>query len=437
MTLPNTQWLKQNKVCPLILNGEDVHIVAVTDACDELLLEKVRRELSDTHFCADPPNRVEVQEFTSKEIRHLILKSPSCESESISKELTEESLQGSINSWEAEPIINLVDSLIEQATEQSATDIHLEPNEKQLRIRFRIDGLLMERKELPLWVADPVLVRLKILSEIDITDKRIPHDGSFMFCGAKQNLNIRVSTIPIQGGEKCVLRLLPQDSFSEDSLKGLSHLNLSIKTTEYLRTIFKSPQGLFLVTGPTGSGKTTTLHCGLQEIIQNQINVVTIEDPVEYLLPGANQVQINEKCGFTFAMALRSVLRQDPDVIFVGEIRDEETAQIAIRASQTGHLVVSTLHTNNAKAAFNRLSDLGISKALMEESILGVLAQRLVRKKGGGRLAITELLTPKGTFIDGSLWDSARKLMEQELITEAEAHRVLGNLCYIAHHENF
>lgn len=472
MNLISAKWLRSMGACPLVepqkdeghssFKKSDFIKVAVTNPCDEFLLEKLRRELNVCHIQASqssayhkeieaenqpaiqseiqsviqvPPPRIIPQKFTQGQIRQLIAQSPLAQNPS--QELSEESLKGALKSWESEPIINLVDSLMEQAMSQGATDIHIEPDEKDLRIRFRKDGLLEEFKRLPLWASDPILVRLKILAEIDITDKRISHDGSFTYNGLRDIACVRVSTLPVQGGEKCVLRILPQKSDSCDAIKGLASLNLSNKITEYLQTIFNFPQGLFLVTGPTGSGKTTTLHRGLEEIIQRKINVVTIEDPVEYTLKGANQVEVNEKCGFTFASALRSILRQDPDVILVGEIRDSETAKTAIRAAQTGHLVVSTLHTNSARAAFSRLKDLGVTQNLLDDSLLGIMAQRLVRKKSGGRRAIVELLLPDGTFVDGSLQDSARNLVQQGIVSEDEVHRVIGKSCYIDGHEDF
>ncbi len=395
--------------------------IAVLDESEELLLEKFRFSLK---------KKIIPVQKTAAEIRELL----SPQKDRFDNELLDK-IHHTTNSWESEPIINLVDNLLEDALEKGATDIHLEPNEKELRIRLRQDGLLNSYKTLPCWICDPILVRLKILAEVDITDKRIPHDGSFSFDGFKHRANIRLSTIPIQGEsgsqEKCVLRLLPlsTSNIHETSL-GLARLALPEAETNFLRQVFNNPQGLFLVTGPTGSGKTTTLHAGLQEIAKRNINITTIEDPVEYVLENVNQVQVNEKCGFTFAEALRSILRQDPDVIFVGEIRDEETAQIAIRAAQTGHLVLSTLHTNSAKAAFARLQDLGISEGALKDSLLGIMAQRLVRIKSGetykGRSAITEILRPDGTYVNGTLRDSADRLLAQGITDKTELDRILG-----------
>lgn len=405
-----------------IMEKTDVYCkVAVSDENDELLLEKLRFNLNK--------KIIPVKKSTA-EIRELLApQKDKFDNNDLDK------IHHSENSWESKPIINLVENLLEEALDKGATDIHLEPSEAGFRIRFRQDGLLQDFKVLPSWICDPVLIRLKILAEVDITDKRIPHDGSFTYDGFRHKANIRLSTIPIQSEgnafEKCVLRLLPLTvTQSSDTPSGLSKLSLSHPEELFLRTVFNSPQGLFLVTGPTGSGKTTTLHAGLQEISRKHINITTIEDPVEYVLDGVNQVQVNEKCGFTFAEALRSILRQDPDVIFVGEIRDEETAQIAIRAAQTGHLVLSTLHTNSAQAAFTRLQDLGIGTNAIKDSLLGIMAQRLVRKKTGetykGRTAVTEILRPEGTFVNGTIQDSANRLLIQGITDKEELSRVLG-----------
>lgn len=406
---------------------EQAYPVAVTNDCDEFLLQKVRTELgAPVQVCIK--SKAEIFQLLSK-----------CSENFDDDLLKSENAQNA--SWESEPIVNLVDSLIEQAIDLKATDIHLEPASQAFRVRLRQDGLLNDYKRLPLWIGEPVLVRLKILSEIDITDKRIPHDGSFTFSGFRHNANIRVSTLPVQGGEKAVLRILPTagspiafSRLESEPYSRLESLRLSSRNLEFLRKVFHSPQGLFLVTGPTGSGKTTTLHAGLQEIVHRQINVTTIEDPVEYPLEGVSQVQVNEKCGFTFAVALRAILRQDPDVIMVGEIRDKETAQIALRAAQTGHLVVSTLHTNSAKAGFTRLEDLGISRTALQESLLGIMAQRLVRCRPAqalpysGRQAVVEILMPDGNYVDGTLRENARRLVESGYTDITEIKRVFGNV---------
>ena len=405
------KWCQKNGTAIIDCSNEGVAPlrIAVPNANDEFFLEKIR---FITQQCIIPEQR------TPAEIR--LLQNPG---ESIDEDDLFKNLEVSRNpSWESEPIINLVDSLICKALQKKATDIHLEPLADLLRVRFRIDGLLTEYRTLPQWLAEPIMIRLKVIANVDITERRLPHDGSFAFDGLHQKVNVRLSTIPVSNGEKCVLRLLP----ANDTAETLESLHFSEKTLQAIRKIFSAPQGLFLVTGPTGSGKTTTLYAGLREIIQRKINVTTIEDPVEYELRGANQVPVNEKCGFTFAAALRSILRQDPDVILVGEIRDAETAQIALRAAQTGHLVLSTLHTNNAKGAATRLLDLGISKSVLDETLLGVFAQRLVRKKNGGRTAVCELLLPSGAYIDGTMQESASHLIQEGVTDKNEVIRVLG-----------
>ena len=394
--------------------------VAVPNATDEFLLEKIRFV---TQQCVIP------EQHTPAEIRLM-----NSHADSIDEDLLQHLEISRTPSWESEPIINLVDSLIVKALQKKATDIHLEPMAEAFRVRFRIDGLLTEYRTFPQWLAEPVLIRLKVMANVDITERRLPHDGSFAFEDFREKVNIRVSTIPVNNGEKCVLRLLP----ANDSAQTLDNLDFSETTLQAIRKIFSAPQGLFLVTGPTGSGKTTTLYAGLREIIQRKLNVTTIEDPVEYELRGANQVPVNEKCGFTFAVALRSILRQDPDVILVGEIRDAETAQIALQAAQTGHLVLSTLHTNSAKAAASRLLDLGIQKSILEEALLGVFAQRLVRRldkttsqestpQYKGRTVVCELLLPNNTYADGTMQENATHLIHQGITTAEEIERVLGS----------
>ncbi|MCQ2062785.1 MAG: GspE/PulE family protein [Fibrobacter sp.] len=390
--------------------------VAVADIYDELLLERIR---------AIQKQRVIPIKKTTAEIRNLIRAQNKTSADSILQKLEQQKKQNHENtgSWESEPIINLVDSLMDEALKDKATDIHLEPAPNEFRIRFRKDGLLCSYKTLPGWIAEPVLIRLKLLADVDITERRIPHDGSFKFQGAFGEANVRLSTLPVHDGEKCVLRLLP----AQDDGQTLDRLGFSPAIQNALRNAFAAPQGLLLITGPTGSGKTSTLYSGLREIIHRQINVVTIEDPVEYKLEGANQVQVNEKCGFTFAVALRSILRQDPDVILVGEIRDPETAQIALRAAQTGHLVLATLHTNSAKAATDRMQDLGVNINILRESLLGIVAQRLLRKTSGGRTAVVEFLGNDGNFVDGNLEENAKRLFALGVVTANEISRVLGD----------
>ena len=413
--LLSTKWCREHNVALLgyLSDSHQPFPIAVTDDSDDFLLQKVRTELGEP-IQACIRSKAEIHQILSQNtdgLEEVLLKPENAQNAS----------------WESEPIVNLVDNLIEQAIDFKASDIHLEPSTESLRVRLRQDGLLNDHKSLPLWIQEPILVRLKILADIDITDKRIPHDGSFTFNGFRHSANIRVSTLPVQGGEKCVLRILPTSSHQAPKL---SALRLSPASEAFLKDVFNSPQGLFLVTGPTGSGKTTTLHAGLQEILHKQVNVTTIEDPVEYPLDGAAQVQVNEKCGFTFAVALRAILRQDPDVIMVGEIRDKETAQIALRAAQTGHLVVSTLHTNSAKAGFTRLKDLGVSQTALQESLLGVMAQRLVRCRPSptspysGRIAVAEILKTDGNYVDGTLRENALKLIESGITDEEEIRRV-------------
>ena len=418
-------WCQKNGIAVL-----DNGVVAVPNASDEFLLEKIR-------FITQ--QQVIPEEHSPAEIRHMHSHAQTMDDEDLLKHLKH--LDASRNSsWESEPIVNLVDSLIEKALQKKATDIHLEPTADSLRVRFRIDGPLTEYRSFPQWLAEPVLIRLKVMANVDITERRLPHDGSFAFENFEHKVNVRLSTIPISNGEKCVLRLLP----ASDSAQTLESLDFSNKILQELRRIFNAPQGLFLVTGPTGSGKTTTLYAGLREIIQRKINVTTIEDPVEYELLGANQVPVNEKCRFTFDVALRSILRQDPDVILVGEIRDTATAQIALRAAQTGHLVLSTLHTNSAKGAAARLLDLGVPQNVLDEALLGVFAQRLVRKtakcteanaldiatnvqKYSGRTVVCELILPNNTYADGTMQENAQKLVQAGITDEDEVRRVLGN----------
>ena len=273
------------------------------------------------------------------------------------------------------PVPQLVDTLLQQALQERASDIHIEPALQGVRVRFRIDGMLREKELLPLELQAAVLSRIKLLSALDIAEKRLPQDGRWRVKDETRDIDVRVSTLPVQGGEKAVLRILPFRGMQ----RNIETLGFSKEALRRYQLLYKKPQGILLVCGPTGSGKTTTLYATLAELNRPESNLVSIEDPVEMQLAGMNQVQVNTKAGLTFATALRAILRQDPNVIMVGEIRDAETADAAVRAAMTGHLVFSTLHTNDAAGAIVRLLDLGIPPFLVATSLLGVVAQRLVR----------------------------------------------------------
>ena len=277
---------------------------------------------------------------------------------------------------ESPPIIRLVNSIIVHAARNRASDIHFEPKGKTLRVRERVDGLLMEAFEFPNLVQGAVTSRIKIMGRMDIAEKNIPQDGRIKLKVEGRDLDLRVSTLPTQYGEKITIRILDSLALKSD----LQEMVSSEKDYHRIRSIIDRPQGIVLITGPTGSGKTSTLYAMVNRIKTKAINIITLEDPIEYELKGVNQVAINEKTGLTFGFALRSVLRQDPDVIMVGEMRDAETAKIAVEASLTGHLVLSTLHTNTAVGAITRLKNMGIQPYLIASSLNGVIAQRLVRK---------------------------------------------------------
>jgi len=274
------------------------------------------------------------------------------------------------------PAARLFDLVMIQAIRDRASDIHLEPDEKNLRVRFRIDGFLYEFLTLPKQIHPPLTSRIKVLAEMDIAETRLPQDGNFNVKLERRGIEIRVSTFPTIYGENVVLRLLDQTT----SLLKLEDLGFSDEMLLHYKQLIQRPNGIILVTGPTGSGKTTTLYGSLNLINSMDKNIITIEDPVEYRLSLIRQTQINPKAGITFATGLRSILRQDPDVIMVGEIRDRETAEVALQAALTGHMVLSTLHTNDAPEAITRLMDIGVEPYLISSSVLGVLAQRLIRK---------------------------------------------------------
>ncbi len=273
------------------------------------------------------------------------------------------------------PIIRLINAILSQAVKDQASDIHIETFEDRLSVRYRIDGVLAEVLSPKRMLAPLLVSRLKVMAKLDIAEKRVPQDGRISIRIAGHAVDIRMSTIPSAHGERVVLRLLDT---AAGQLK-LDQLNMNEQVLEAYRRHLHSPHGIILVTGPTGSGKTTTLYAGLSQINESSRNILTIEDPVEYMLPGIGQTQVNSKVDMTFARGLRAILRQDPDVVMVGEIRDLETGEIAVQASLTGHLVLSTLHTNTAVGAITRLKDMGIEPFLVSSSLLAVMSQRLVR----------------------------------------------------------
>lgn len=274
------------------------------------------------------------------------------------------------------PVVKLLQSIFEDAVQANASDIHIEPDEKVLRIRLRVDGVLNEQVLDNINIAPALVVRLKLMSGLNISEKRLPQDGRFSIRVKNKALDIRLSTLPIKNGESLVMRLLDQSQ----GLINLNQLGMPADLLQHFKAHILNPHGLILVTGPTGSGKTTTLYAALSAVNEPHTKIITAEDPVEYTLPRINQAQVNEKVGLTFASVLRSALRQDPDVILVGEIRDRETADIAVRASITGHLVLSTLHTNGSVETATRLLDMGIEGYILASALKVIIAQRLVRK---------------------------------------------------------
>jgi type IV pilus assembly protein PilB len=274
------------------------------------------------------------------------------------------------------PIVRLVNSTLESAFSEGASDIHIEPLEKEIRVRFRVDGKLHASKSIPKEAHSAVVTRIKIQAGLDIAEKRTPQDGRFDFKIKDKVLNLRVSVLPTVHGEKVVMRILDKTNFLIPKEKlGFTKPNLA-----KFDQLLKNPNGIILITGPTGSGKSTTLYTMLSELNQVHDNITTVEDPVEYMIDGLNQVQVNTKAGLTFAGALRSFLRQDPDIIMLGEIRDAETVDVAIRAAITGHLVLSTLHTNDAVSSISRLIDMGVPPYMIAVSLMGVISQRLIRR---------------------------------------------------------
>ena len=450
------RWARRHRVLPLAVDGGTI-VVATSDPLDldaERAIafatgHRVRWELAAADDIAYHLDRVYQETPASRdpiappvEVQHLPFSTDASSSDA---------------GGDAGPsVIRLVDQLIAEAIRGGASDLHLEPEEQGIAVRHRVDGVIRHVRTLPRYVAPSLVSRVKILSSLDIADRMRPQDGRARVAVFGSVVDLRVSTLPVSHGEKIVIRVLDGTA----GLRTLEAIGFDVADLARIRGLLECREGLVLVTGPTGSGKTTTLYAALREIQARGVNVVTVEDPIEYRLPGVVQVQVHEKAGLTFGAALRSIVRQDPDVILVGEIRDKETAEIAIQASLTGHLVLSTLHTNDAASAVTRLIDIGVASYQIATAVKGVVAQRLVRRicpecaavgceacEGAGyrgRRAIAEILTTSPEFERqvaagapteslaaaarasgcASLWDSGMALVQKGETTMEELRRV-------------
>lgn len=359
---------------------DDVAVVLYYKKPNLSVLTEIRRELSMplrlTEVSMDEFNQALVKHYETDSTTAMQMAEGLGESlnlQELMHELpkTEDLLEGQDDA----PIIRLLNALLSEAIKEGASDVHIETFEDHVTIRFRVDGVLREVLEPPRVLAPLIISRIKVMARLDIAEKRLPQDGRITLRIGGRAVDVRVSTMPTNHGERAVLRLLDKQSARLD----LAQLGMELKALTLLHSLIAKPHGILLVTGPTGSGKTTTLYAGLTVLNDKRRNILTVEDPIEYDLPGIGQTQVSSKINMTFAKGLRAILRQDPDVVMVGEIRDLETAQIAIQASLTGHLVLSTLHTNSAIGAITRLDDMGVEPFLLASSLTGVLAQRLIR----------------------------------------------------------
>jgi type IV pilus assembly protein PilB len=368
---------RKHNCIPVRIDADDGRLViAMADPANVVAVDDIRA-LSKKEVRTIVATKADVQNAINRNYR-LDSAAESLVEEASAEAQGREDLEAVAESASAEdaPIIKLVNLLITQAVQDRASDIHIEPGEKDLRVRYRIDGVLHEVMSPPKSVQAGITSRLKIMADINIAERRIPQDGRIGLVLQGKQIDIRVATLPTVHGEKIVMRILDKSSV----LLQLSDLGFLPENFQRFRESYMKPYGAILVTGPTGSGKSTTLYATLNIKNQPDVNIITVEDPVEYRLAGINQVQTNPKAGLTFASALRSILRSDPDIVLIGEIRDRETAQIAVEAALTGHLVLSTLHTNDAPSALTRLVEMGIEPFLVASSLDSVLAQRLARK---------------------------------------------------------
>ncbi len=371
------RFLRKNLVIPLIINDKITVVTAnpldyqPIDELTMLLGEEISVAVSTSDMIIDAINRYYPLEGTKQMIEELGEEKGAPEAVDFA-EIEDKDIMSMAT--EA-PIIKLVNHILVQAVKRGASDIHIEPFEKEVRVRYRIDGVMYNAFNPPKRVQAALSSRIKIMANLNIAEKRIPQDGRIEIKVAEKAIDIRVSVLPVTFGERIVLRLLDKSR----TFAKLRDLGFSDRDYQVIEQSIARPNGIIFVSGPTGSGKTSTLYAILSQLNTPDVNIVTVEDPVEYQMPGIGQVQVREKIGLTFAAALRSILRQDPDIVMIGEIRDQETAQIAIQAALTGHLVLSTIHTNNAPATITRLLDMGVEPYLIASSVVSILAQRLVR----------------------------------------------------------
>ena len=371
-------YIRNNRIMPIAVRDQTL-VVATSHPADLFVIEDVKRQTrmnTETIVCLDSDIDNVCDVLSDEKMNHSL--------DDIINDMTDvEIVQDEQDDSEdlekmagQSPVIKFVNYLISNAIREGASDIHIEPKEKSMKTRYRIDGVLFEMKQSPLKMHPAIVSRIKIMANLDISERRLPQDGKIKVSVGGRAIDLRISTLPTNHGEKVVIRVLD----SQSVLRGLEQLGMEPDVMETFGEQILLPHGILLVTGPTGSGKSTTLYSALCQMDGDKLNISTVEDPVEYELDFCNQVQINEKINLDFATSLRSLLRQDPDVIMIGEIRDNETARIAVQAALTGHLVLSTLHTNDAAASIPRLVDIGIEPYLIAASLNAVLAQRLVRK---------------------------------------------------------
>ncbi len=379
--VPRAVWA-QLKMLPLCKTGK-LLTVAVADPFNIMGIENLKTQIDYQIFpvIADPKDVLGALEGATKESSiglEDILRDMEDDSElEVGHDATSaDNLDEMLNSAEDAPVVRIVNSILIEALRKHASDIHIEPMEKKIRLRYRVDGILYENPSPPKSVQSAISSRIKIMANLDIAERRIPQDGRFKIKALGKEVDLRISYLPTVHGEKIVMRILDKTALAPN----LEALGLEQKALDDLKYAIAKPHGMLLVTGPTGSGKTTTLYSALQELNTEDVNIITVEDPVEYQLGGINQVQARPEVGLTFAAGLRSILRQDPDIVMIGEIRDNETASIAVQAALTGHLVISTLHTNDAAGAIARMAYMGIEPFMLSSSLVMTQAQRLYRK---------------------------------------------------------